>query len=58
LKIFGSLTNNAVTNETPFSQEKTGISFGIVSYLVKAKYIPKIKQNVDAVMAVRKNISA
>lgn len=43
-------------NNTPFSQEKIGMGFGIVNYLGKIKDINKIKKSIDAVMAVRKSI--
>ena len=45
-------------NETPFGQEKIGMAFGIVNYLVKVKDVTRIKKSIDAVMAVRKNIPA
>ena len=43
-------------NNTPFSQEKIGMGFGIVNYLGKIKDINKIKKSIDAVMVVRKSI--
>ncbi len=45
-------------NETPFSQEKIGMSIGLINYLENINDIDKIKKGIDEVLRVRKNIPA
>lgn len=45
-------------NETPFSQEKIGMSIGLVNYLENLNDIDKIKKAIEDVLNVRKNIPA
>ncbi len=45
-------------NETPFSQEKIGISLSIINYLLNISDLIKIKKGVDDIISVKKNIPA
>ncbi|MEP7110527.1 MAG: M1 family metallopeptidase [Ferruginibacter sp.] len=45
-----------IYNEEPFSQEKIGMSLGIINYLLKVNDLDKIKEGINDVMVIRKNI--
>ena len=45
-------------NETPFSQEKIGISLSIINYLLNISDLSKIKKGIDDVISVKKNVPA
>ena len=45
-------------NETSFSQEKIGMSLGMINYLAGINDLTTIKKGIDEVLGVRKNIPA
>lgn len=45
-------------NETAFSQEKIGMSIGVINYLENINDNGKLKKGIDNVLSVRKNIPA
>ena len=45
-------------NETSFSQEKVGMSIGMINYLLNINDVKKIKKGIDEILNVRKNIPA
>lgn len=53
---FEVITN--LFNETAFSQEKIGMSIGLINYFENLNDINKIKKGIDEVLSVRKNIPA
>ena len=51
-------TISTLFNETAFSQEKIGMSIGLINYFGNLSDIKKIKKGIDEVLSVRKNIPA